>query len=347
MPSSPSYYLAPTYAPYGALPPSSQAALDLHNGEDGAWKDVALTFALRTGLIAGALYYVGGERKGVWKNALIASAAVEAVVLWWGREESDVGWLGQPPSPPPGSGAAGTGMSGDTIPGGSSETGMSRRDFNRLFRGIHRAARRGRPPKDVLHKIRQIRRMMKETSKHLRGPRMQIYYLERALRFINRVGPGKWRRAIKQGKNNPHSKKFPRKIAQAYLGSTLASNPAGMVALKSSRTILRKTILYLKLRYNLHCHGKCPEKPHKCKNTRGSRPKYCRFLAPNDPSWVKKGYKPYTWRTLISTSKWSTTTLLKPKCKRKRPLYMTKKAWRRRRKRWGCKGKGPSGRRLV
>jgi len=71
--------LHPAIAP--ALP-SATSALALLNGEPGALPMVVAHTSLRAGIIAVGLL-VAGQRRGVVKNALVASLAIEAFVLGW------------------------------------------------------------------------------------------------------------------------------------------------------------------------------------------------------------------------------------------------------------------------
>lgn len=71
--------LHPVLAP--ALP-SASSALALMNGEPGALPLVVAHTALRAGIIATGLF-ISGQRRGVMRNALVASCAIEAFVLGW------------------------------------------------------------------------------------------------------------------------------------------------------------------------------------------------------------------------------------------------------------------------
>jgi hypothetical protein len=81
MPSTPATRIAlhPAIAP--ALP-SATSALALVNGDPGALPMVLAHTTLRAGIIGVGLL-ISGQRRGVLRNALVASAAIEAFVLGW------------------------------------------------------------------------------------------------------------------------------------------------------------------------------------------------------------------------------------------------------------------------
>jgi len=67
-------------ADYGELP-SETAAKSALVGETGGWAKVAGTFVQRAALV-GAGLYLFGNRQGVIRNALVASAVIQAFVLY-------------------------------------------------------------------------------------------------------------------------------------------------------------------------------------------------------------------------------------------------------------------------
>ncbi len=71
--------LHPMIAP--ALP-SATSALALVNGEPGALPIVIAHTTLRAGIIGIGLL-VSGQRRGVFRNAIVASLAIETFVLGW------------------------------------------------------------------------------------------------------------------------------------------------------------------------------------------------------------------------------------------------------------------------
>jgi hypothetical protein len=79
--------LLPALAP--ALP-SATSALALVNGEPGALALVAAHTGLRAGIIGVGLL-VSGQRRGVVKNALVASLAIETFVLGWALYQKSLG----------------------------------------------------------------------------------------------------------------------------------------------------------------------------------------------------------------------------------------------------------------
>jgi hypothetical protein len=79
MPPSTSLTISPKVAP--ALP-SASSALALMNGEPGAFPMVLAHTGLRAGIIAIGLV-VSGQRRGVFRNAIVSSLAIEAFVLLW------------------------------------------------------------------------------------------------------------------------------------------------------------------------------------------------------------------------------------------------------------------------
>lgn len=71
--------LHPAIAP--ALP-SATSALALVNGEPGALPIVIAHTGLRAGIIGVGLL-ISGQRRGIFRNAIVASMAIEAFVLGW------------------------------------------------------------------------------------------------------------------------------------------------------------------------------------------------------------------------------------------------------------------------
>lgn len=63
------------------------------NGEPGAFSTVLTHTGLRTGIIAIGLV-ISGQRRGVFRNALVSSLAIEAFVLLW------AGYQKSKPQPP-------------------------------------------------------------------------------------------------------------------------------------------------------------------------------------------------------------------------------------------------------
>ena len=69
---------------HGSTPlPSQAAADDLLDGKPGALGDVALSVALRSGLIAGGLYMAGLRGKTLVRGTVYSALAIEAFVLAW------------------------------------------------------------------------------------------------------------------------------------------------------------------------------------------------------------------------------------------------------------------------
>jgi hypothetical protein len=79
--------LHPAIAP--ALP-SATSALALVNGEPGALPIVIAHTTLRAGIIGVGLL-VSGQRRGIVKNAFVASLAIETFVLGWALYQKSLG----------------------------------------------------------------------------------------------------------------------------------------------------------------------------------------------------------------------------------------------------------------
>ena len=67
------------------LPPSQQAVKELYEGSQGSLQKVIKTYAGRAVLIGTALAVFGDNRnqKALIKNSLVASASIEAFLLYW------------------------------------------------------------------------------------------------------------------------------------------------------------------------------------------------------------------------------------------------------------------------
>ena len=171
----------------------------------------------------------------------------------------------------------------------------------------------------------------------LKSRRRQIQILAAVYTFLKSLGKKK-SAEFQDGK----IKVDPAQVAKNAVWATASTAIPGLRIAKSlAEKVIKTMIKRLKIWYNNKCGGKAGRRVADFRSVGGGGRQKGRCQAGlNEPSWIDTGFRPYVWKTAVSTSKWSYSPL--GWSKNKKDIKALLEARKRRRKKsppkWKKKG---------
>jgi len=140
----------------------------------------------------------------------------------------------------------------------------------------------------------------------LKSRRRQIQILSAVYTFLKSLGK---RKSAKF--QDGQLKVDPAQVAKNAIWTTASTAIPGLRIAKSiAEKVIKAMIKRLKIWYNNNCGGKAGRRIADFRSVGGGGRQKGRCQAGlNEPGWIDTGFRPYVWKTAVSTSKWSYSPL--------------------------------------